>query len=275
LNRQEGDRNVDLYLEGKAEAMALSPDGRTMAVAVSCAARQPGLPSITHRVAMVRAGSLELLRWLPIAMPHVAGDSESYVRPIARFDLLALSPDSKKLATYFWKPSEEGGHESVVALWDTETGRLLGELRVPEPAAPLRGHIHGENATSMAFSEDGAFLGMSGGWSLKSQRGVPHGFIRVWRLSDGKGIVTLRHQGKLSFMRNLCFDGPTHHVAAWHWTGEGTRSAVVTIWALPEGEQTNERVFGSRIRSITWSDERDGFEVWTTDQRTPTHMPVK
>jgi len=265
---------MSLSLEGKGEAIALSPDGRTLAVALSCSSKQTGLPSITHRVAMVRAGTLGLLGWLPITIPHVAGDSEAYVRPIQRFDCLALSPGSKKLATYFWKPSQEEGSESVVALWDTETGRLLRELRMPEPDASLRGQIHSENASSMAFSEDGAFLGVSGAWRPKDPHvEQPDGFIRVWRLSDGRAVATLRPKG-LSFVWNLCFDGPSHHVAGWHWIGEGTQRSAVTIWALPEGEQTREEVFGSRIRSITWTDERDGFEV-RTDQRTPAHMPVK
>lgn len=276
LTRQEDGRGMELYLEGKAEAMALSPDGGTLAVALTCFSKQTGLPSITHRVAMVRAGTLRLLGWPPITMPHVAGNSGAYVRMIVRLDRLALSPGSKTLATYFWKPLQEGGYESVVALWDTETGCLLRELRMPEPDARLRGQIHGEGASSMAFSEDEAFLGVSGAWRLKHpdlEHEQPDGFIRVWRLSDGRAVATLRPKG-LTFVRNLCFDGPSHHVAAWHWIGEGTQRSAVTIWALPEGEQTRQEVFGSRIRSITWTEERDGFEVWT-DQRTPTYMPVK
>ncbi|MCD4824394.1 MAG: WD40 repeat domain-containing protein [Phycisphaerae bacterium] len=264
LTRRQDSGSMSLFLEGKAESMALSPDGQMLAIALAeCSTH------ITYRVILVQANTLRVLRQLPIALPDVTRDSDGYMPSIQRFDCMALSHDSKKLATYFWKPSQEG-YKSVVALWDTKTGGLLQELRLPEHDAILRTQVYTEDVASMAFSENGAFLGMSGAWSIKDDVEQPDGFIRVWRLSDGKDIATLRPKG-LRFLWSLCFDKPAHHVAGWHWIGGDDRRSAVTIWALPKGEQTGKKVFDSKVRSITWSHEKNGFAV-RTDQSSLTYM---
>ncbi len=228
LTRQQDGESRFLSLKGKAESMALSPNEQLLAIALSTSS-----PEIPHRVIILESDTLKLTGQLPITMPDVTREPDEYRPTIQRFDLLAISHDSRLLATYFWKPSRQGGHESVIVLWNLETGRLLRELQLPDPNGPLQRQILGENVSSMVFSQDDAFLAVSGAWSIKDPHvEQPDGFISVWSLSDGKQVATWRPEGS-RFLWNLCFDESAAYVAASTWGNKDTQQSVVTIWALP------------------------------------------
>lgn len=256
LTRREDNHSLPQRLDGKAEAMALSPNGDALVVALSASGA-----AVTHRVVLLRADTLATIKQLPILMPALAAGPDGNPPSIQRFDRLALSDDAKTLATYFWKPAEQGGHESVVALWDVATGGLLRELHLPQPDASLLDVAHTENVSSMAFSKDGALLGVCGAWSIKiPDKPQPNGFVRVWRVSDGQDVAAFRPAGQ-RFLRDMCFDGAGRHVAAWSWMGRATQECAVTVWSLPGGKKVAERTFRTKIKAIRWSDEKDAFEV--------------
>jgi hypothetical protein len=264
LRRWQDGRSISHSLDGKAEAMALSPKGDILAVALSGA-----WWGDIHRVIMLQSDTLRVVKELPIIMPEVATDSDGYAPSIQRFDCIALSKNTKRLATYFWKYTRRGGYESIIALWDTETGGLLREMSMPKPGTPPPvPYVRGEEVSSMAFSPDGSLLGVSGGWPIKSEDvEQPDGFIKVWRIADGKDVAMLLPKGH-TFLWSLCFDGGARHVAAWDWVGRGTQRSAAFIWSLPEGEKVAEKVFPGRIRSISWSHEREAFEIHTAKEGT-------
>ncbi len=265
LTRRQDGRSISCSLDGKAQAMALSPKGDMLAVGL-CGE----LGGASHRVIMLQSDTLRILKQIPIIMPEVVTDPNGHVEDIQRFDCIAMSSDSKTLATYFWKYTRRGGYESIIALWDTETGGLLREMIMPKLGTPPPvGHVRGEEVTSMVFSPDGSLLGVSGGWPIKGEDvESPDGFIKVWRIADGKDVAMLRPKGHM-FVWNLCFDGGARHVAAWGWVGRGTqRSAAAFIWSLPEGKKVAEKVFPGRVRSISWTHEREAFEIHTAKEGT-------
>lgn len=270
VTKREGGRYTSLPLIGKAESMVSSPDGKVLAIALSRGSK------ITYRVVLVETANLNIWKQFPIAAAKLgtAGDAD-YAPTIQRFDCMALSDNSRLLATYYWKPSSPGGHESVVTLWDTESGDFIRELRLPKPDDALLATGHGESVSSMAFSENGSFLGVSGAWSIK----VPHveqpdGFIRVWRVSGGKDVATLRPKGRV-FLWNLCLDHTGSYLAGWSWTGEGTECAQISIWDLAEGKEIAGKLIVGRVRGIVWSDKTGLFKVYTAQNQEVYISPAK
>jgi hypothetical protein len=143
--------------------MALSPKGDMLAVGLF-----GELVGASHRVIMLQPDTLRMVKQIPIILPEVVTDPDGYAPSIQRFDRIAISNDLKMLATYFWKPSRRGGYESIIALWDTETGGLLREMSMPKPGTPPPvPYVRGEEVSSMAFSPDGSLLGVSGAWPIK------------------------------------------------------------------------------------------------------------
>jgi len=271
LTRRQDDRSLSHSLDGKGEAIALSPKGDMLAVAM-------GNPQggCSHQVIMLQPDTLRIVKQIPIILPEVVTDPDGYAPSIQRFDRIAISNDLKMLATYFWKQSRQGGHESIIVLWDTETGGLLREMSMPKPDTPPPGrYARGENVSSMAFSPDGSLLGVSGAWPIKDVNvEQPNGFIKAWHIADGKDVAMLRPKGHM-FLWSLCFDGGARHVAAWDWVGRGTQRSAAFIWSLPEGEKVAEKVFPGRVRSISWAHEREAFEIHTAKEGTTYLQPEK
>jgi len=272
LTRRQDDRSISRSLDGKGEGMALSPKGDILAVALF------GAPwGDIHRVMILHADTLRVVKELPIIMPEVATDPDGYAPSIQRVDCIALSNDSKRLAMYFTTFSRRGGYDSIFTLWDTETGGLLREMRIPNPDTPTTpSYASGSEVSSMGFSPDGSLLGVSGVWAwpikIPNAEQQPDGFIKVWRIADGKDVAMLRPKGHV-FLWSLCFDGKACHVAAWDWIGHGTEDSAVSIWSLPEGEKVAEKVFPGRVRSITWVHEREAFAIQTAKEGTKFVQP--
>ncbi len=259
IAERKGGKQRFLSLDGKAESMAVSPDGKMLAVAVSLDVENDD--GIAYRVFLIETANLTIYKQLPIVAAKPGPERHpDYAPSIQRFDCMALSDDSRLLAAYYWKPSPRGGHESVVTLWDTESENFIRELHLPEPDESLWGTIHGENVSGMAFSADDALLALSGAWSIKDPHAIqPDGFIRVWGVSDGQDIATFRPK-RSEFWWNLCLDNTGSYLAGSSWTGQGTR---VSVWSLPDGQEVASHVVDGRIRPITRGDSEGTFHIWT------------
>ncbi len=119
---------------------------------------------------------------------------------------LAFSPDGSLLAS--------GGYGGV-RLWNAKTHKRVGP--------PL---IQGAVVSALAFSPSGRLIA-SAGWD---------GYIRVWRVSDGKEMRPRMRHGT-----------PSSHAIALSFEGERTlRSAGSTggvrVWSLPDGRQLPSRI---------------------------------
>ncbi len=267
LTRYGKDDTLSISFDGKGEEMAISPDARTLAVAISVFGRAP-------YIALIQADTLSVASHIPIIVPKVI-DDVGYSPSVRGIDCLSLSHGSDKVAAYLSKPSPQGGHEAVILVWDTPSGKLLRELQLPQPDAYLQGKIYSENVSSMAFSAKGELLAASGAWSIKDPHvEQPDGFIRVWRVSDGKDVATLRPKGRV-FLWNLCLDHTGNYLAGWSWTGQGTECAQVSVWHLAEGKEIVGKLIVGRVRGIVWSEKTGVFKVYTAQNQEVYISPAK
>lgn len=275
VTKREGKRCTSLPLIGKAASMVLSPDGEVLAIALSCGS------TITYRVVLIETADLKIWKQLPIAAAKLgpAGNTDD-ASTIVRFDCMALSDNSRMLATYYRKYSPRGGNETGVTLWDTQCGDIIRDLRLPEPdeSFSLLARRHGGKVVSMAFSEGGSFLGVSGSraWDVKDPDvEQPDGFIRVWRVSDGKDVATLRLRGRFCVW-NVCLDHTGSYLAATSWGGQGTGYAQqVSVWHLAEGKEIARKVIVGRVRDTVWLRKTGVFKVYTAQNREVYVSPTK
>ena len=267
VTRREGKRCTSLPLIGKAASMVLSPDGEVLAIALSRGS------TITYRVVLIETADLKIWKQLPITAAKLgpAGNTDDAPTTV-RLKCMALSDNSRMLATSYWKLSPRGGYESGVTLWDTQCGDFIRELRLPE-ARRHRGTV-----VSMAFSEDGSFLGGSGSmaWNVKDPDvEQPDGFIRVWRVSDGKDVAALRLKGRYCVW-NVCLDHTGSYLAASSWGGQAAGYAQqVSVWRLAEGKEIARKVIVGRVRDIVWLRKTGVFKVYTAQNREVYVSPTK
>jgi len=266
LTKAATPESLSISFEGKGEALAIGPDGRLLAVALSSTSARGS------RIALVCPESLCELRSIPIAGEDTGIVDGTYSPSPQRIDRLVLSGNSANLAAYYWKPSQRG-HISVIAVWDTTTGRQLHELALPEPPPSVQAQGCAENVSDMTFSHRATYFAASGAWSIKRpDTDQPDGFVRVWRLADGKEVSTFRPAGA-RFVRSLCFDREANKLAGWHW-GSRQGERLVIVWSLPKGGQVCKKAVGSKVRSIVWSISDEGFTI-RTDGGEPVLIPSK
>ena len=126
-----------------------------------------------------------------------------------------LSPDGKRLVS--------GSHDSLIRVWDLETGK---EPRI------LRGH--GMEVESVLFSKDGKQLYSGGG---------DHA-IKVWDLATGKETLTLR--GHTNRVRFLALSGDGRRLVSG---GDGT----IKVWDPDAGRELNtmrdDKLWANRLSS--------------------------
>jgi WD40 repeat protein len=118
---------------------------------------------------------------------------------------LAVSKDSKLLATGGGAPTEEG----EVKVFELETGKLVTDIK----------NGHSDTVFGVCFSPDGTKLATCGADK----------FVKTWELPGGKFIKS--------------FEGHTHHVLDVGWKGDGKLLAsagadnVIKLWDFEKGEQ--------------------------------------
>jgi uncharacterized protein (TIGR03067 family) len=136
-----------------AIAMAVSPDGRTLAVRGN------------------KATPLTITLW-----DVVTGQRRATLKPEAVASSVAFAPDSTTLA---WPEGQKG-----VTLWDLAKGRKSATLTEQVPS--------GFQALSVAFSRDGKTVAAGGGAVAMTPRWTERGEIRLWEAATGKERAVLR-----------------------------------------------------------------------------------
>ncbi|HYE19759.1 MAG TPA: FecR domain-containing protein [Tepidisphaeraceae bacterium] len=140
------------------EALALSPDGRTLALGRNSGAARAGETRVIELYEL-SAGEPRLAAVLPTGRPPTRS--------------LAFSPDGARLAA--------GYRDSYADVWDVAAGRVVRTWEVNE-----------FQPTSLAFSRGGEWLAAS----LDRPNGVPLGG-RVWSTTTGAAAPAPPHEAKL------------------------------------------------------------------------------
>jgi WD40 repeat protein len=188
------------YATKRAESIAFSPDGRTLAVSSSGEIRLWDIDSGIHKATLREQGLLYHLMFSPDGRTLVAkgypprAEIAVYFWDIDPTDVrkselrcvlsghkfgvnsIAFSPDGKSLAS--------GYRLKNIRLWDIETGRL--KVLFKEHPFPLW-------VQSVAFSPDGNTLASL---SISVQSSDSKAEILLWDAATGKYITTFKGHGK-------------------------------------------------------------------------------
>ena len=143
--------------EGNIDRIALSDDNKSLAVIMSPGVRMYDFPSMEER-------------WRIETPPAISS--------------LAFSPDGKLLALGFreYYLGPDNIVDGKIELRDTQNGELLNTLSLVDKQSQNPA-FRVESVTSLAFSPDGKTLASGSG---------DDGYIKLWRLSDGKLLNTIK-----------------------------------------------------------------------------------
>lgn len=239
-----GDERV-FPVDGVVNDIALSPDGRWLAVAVKgryssgdgidvfdVASGAPVRPRIDARfvsaVAYTPDGSALTCAFTPLGQPQLAfwnaDDGQliaSYTASVGAY--LAFTADGQAVAS--------GGH-SWTSVWMRQPAQTGGFVAVPsrqgitpamaarvQPLAVLHGH--GAGVTCVAFSPDGALLASGG-----KDRAVV-----LWDVSDGTELARLTGHNAALGVHGLAFSPDGARLAS------RSHSETVIVWDVASGER--------------------------------------
>lgn len=159
---------------------------------------------------------------------------------------VAFSPDGRYLASGAGKPTDYGGTDGELKIWDLQSGRNLLDLR---------GHLV---VWAVAFSPDGRRLLSAG----EDQT------IKFWDTATGKEVVTLR--GHLGKVRSLAFSPNGHQLVS------ASHDMTVRVWdATPFNGQTDpayRTLRGHRGGVLGVAFSPDGRRLASGDSRDPNVM---
>jgi WD40 repeat protein len=256
---------------GILTSMALSPDGRTLAVGgllCGCAqlrnattGRQLGAPlgpgggpGSAHLIGnvlevfspdgktLITFGPDATVRRWNVATHQQQGPA--FPTLASRVESLAVSPDGKVLAT--------GADNGTVRLWDISTGRPIGQPLIADKGAAVN---------TVAFSPDGSMVAA----------GDQNAAVRVWRV-DTRRQVGPALSGGLDTVNSVAFSPDGRELASADDDGS------VRLWnlaalagaqaapAVPDGEGISVNSFGAVAlgpdQRVVTSDDANQVTIW-------------
>ncbi len=235
-------------LDGDPFAMAVAPDGRSVAVAVARDTKGARITSI--RVVGVPSGKT-MSTWTLKQGIDVWS--------------LAFTPDGKALAGGI------GGLRDAifygeVAVWNPETGQ---EIR------SFKGHPN--PVMSLAFSRNGHVLASASG-----TYGAPTGEVRLWEFESGRLLHTLTEPNLAIVTVAFSPDDKTLVSGGTNWRETGVSGGVVTLWDVQTGKRrltlpafpsyVHAVLFapaGARLATASVSSDNDAkVTIWNSDTAT-------
>lgn len=218
-----------------AGALASLLESRTAGQATPKTKIKPGAPLVADPNDLPKAG-MPLSGWALVQRPGALKNVRSWTIETKRhrwlMNSISVSPDGKRLAT--------SGYDSIVRIWDTETGNFERALVGHE------GQVAG-----MAWSPDGKYLASAGYYNT-----------RVWDTVTGMPVRILRGKYGASLVA---------------WSPDGTRlltggggSGQLALWDVAAGKQLVETEYGNPIGSIAFAST--GEHVATAASRAGTYI---
>lgn len=258
---RKGNKRRWLSLKGKAQAMAVSACGETLAVAVS-----PDDVRIAPQIVLIETDSMRVRgQWSLVSNHSEAAEDTGRLPAIHSVKRMALSDDSHVLAVQHMTGRPPGGTKPVVTVWNTGSGNCVREFDLPD-VDPMPGTVRGRFVSSMVFSADRALVAISGAWVAKEPDSEATVFIQVYNVENGELVAALQPVGG-GFVRRLCFNRVGSHLAGGGRARQETKRTQVRVWDLLGGGKTAEMIVEGKVRQIRWRDNQGVFEVWTDQGR--------
>lgn len=116
-----------------------------------------------------------------------------------------FSPDGQLLVV--------GNLNNTIQLWRISEGKII---------QTFTGHTDSVNST--IFSPDGRLIASSAGWANNSGSTIKDRSIRIWRVSDGRLLRTLK--GHSSMVTSVSFSRDSQTLASGSWDG------TVRLWSV-------------------------------------------
>ncbi|HJT31207.1 MAG TPA: M56 family metallopeptidase [Pirellulales bacterium] len=223
---------------GRSAAVDLGTSSHDEAVGSSESERSSSpLPPATARIATAQLPRLPAVLWATATSPNGKYKLEAragrrttlvHVESGWRLDLssykiacVSFAPDSRTVAT--------GHDDSVVRIWDCETGGILYSLKGSEAAI-----------SSLAIAGDGRRLAA----------GAADGSVLVWDLSSGEQLGRLARQDAAVSCIRWSHAGDRLAVALGRWSDHEQASLV--IWSPDEGDVSAQHTLGDPAGALDW-----------------------
>jgi len=207
-------------LDGDPIAMAVAPDGRSMAVAIA-----RGEPQNRSMIVQI------------LSLPTLDLKKEWPIKKGIDVWSLAFTPDGKALAGGVGGLRDDRFFGEVW-FWDPSSGK---ELR------KLAGHIN--PVMTLAFSRDDATLASGSG-----AYGAPVGEVRLWNVASGKLTQSFSIPDVAIVAVAFSPDGKTIATGGTNWRNGNIFGGAVSIWEVATGKtQLTLPAFPSYLHAVSYS----------------------
>jgi WD40 repeat protein len=236
---------------GRANTLAISPDGKTIAVAGSLGIWLCDTETLEPEFLLRgHTGEVLSLAWSPDGSHLASGGLDTTVRvwDIASKQQILLLPDHLDRVTGIaWSPDgsylASGSWDEMLLLWDTQNGQLLYAAQSFAESAGL------------GMTTGGAIIGVA--WSPVEDRlaTITEGdYLQIWDAATGSEIYKVKTTTADSNIKDIIWSADGSQIATAHqeiissqWKG------VVRIWDARNGRLVRSLDANSAVNSLAFS----------------------